>query len=1190
MKKPHVHAGARRFVRISALGLRLWIGCLFGISLHGVAGPLQTFTIEEHLDSEWSNELVHFPVSYRAWRMPTSLTLTDAKGQPLPSQVTGLKRQGLRVTGTAWTVVNLPAKARLTFELRPGNPTAGVLRLREEDGGYVLANEFLALRLPKLPGKLPRSAPLDSLPAPLLSVAAPDGPWLGQGAWVNADPPLQVTEATTSVIEEGAVRVIVRYRLAFADGRFYQADILLGERQECALFTDDTDVDTPPAAFRFFFRPGLEADRVYWRNNFYADRAKGLMSGPIEFGEEQVICRMRPWSFWWIKDLTTWAGFYKQGAEPFLGVIALRPSRWTPVGWDGFARTQIPITARPGGELDLTLALNAWTRAARPPPGSEDEVVERQMSAETLGTNGKVTPQHRELAFTLGTVERHVTPHGDQALLRRQLVRYSEFPLDEVKDYGFDFQRSRPQRRRPFLLFSQEDVDRARRQVPSVPSMHRDVTVATNYIARLGDLTGKIQQGPDGWKRFYRENYVHNGLFDHVPIAYVGSADERYGIYLAAGVKGMARAILDQFLGAPPRPTIGCNAHTGATPLLRLLLAYDAVADTGLLSDEEKRDIEAVLVFGAHASIHPDYWNTEVGLRSANPNMTSMLRLPLGLLALALEGHPRAAGWLEIAENELQRELRDWIAPGGAWIECPFYQRPSLDGMFMLSQALKNAAGRDYFADPRFQATMDYYGFLLTPPDPRFPPKQTEPGRALMTLPSIGDAMPGITSLYSGWIARATAQNDPAFSARQQFYWKGQGFRFLNGGRAVAFLMAACDPELPATPPTKLAGRFPGFGNILRTSWTDPRASYVAHRAGYFHHHYHQDYNSFVYHAKGAPLCVDFATRATTPRREPYYHNTVSFHLADSAQEWGLSGGGKADNVAAQEMISLPSSLDYSAGLSVGGGNQRVNRHLLLVKSDDPMGGAYLVLRDRTSDGQPNQEFFWNLWCLATGVETNGNIAHFPGQFGVDLDVHMLAPAVPRWRTDHWRWSADVYNWGAFSEEQYGVHVRKEGSAEDFFAVLHPRAQGQAGAEIVSMADAAAAQVEHSEGTDLVLLSPGKPVTVAAGEMSLKGEIAFARRYVGGGVRLAVLKGENATARRGDWGVISSGPCSIEIDGDVVTGESSGGAREVRILLPPNHPPVAVAGNEQVIATRRQGNELKLLLPEGAHQFTIQPK
>ncbi|MHB9131636.1 MAG: hypothetical protein ACYDBB_11180 [Armatimonadota bacterium] len=1181
-------------------------GGLFALSAIAAPAPLQTFTVKDNLQHQWTDELVHFPINYAGKTAPKALTLTDAQGNPVPCQISGLARKNGKVTGTAWTVVSLSPKGKATFHLRPGKSASTVLHLTASGKEYLLGNEVITLRLPRFTGTLKQPVDVTALPAPLLAVAAAGkDAWLGQGTWVNADKLLLVKEAKTTVVEQGPVRITVRYRLTFTDGRFYQADITLGHRQDAALFTDDTDIYAPKTAFRFSFQPGLGADRMYWGDNFYAETTKGLTPAPINFEKEAVLYNMRPWSFWWEKDRATWAGFYKEGADAFVGVIAVRPSRWSPYGWDGFAHTEAPVTARAQGGLDLSLALLAFKpkEQIRPSYGKNGDDVYAQYCYDTLSGMAKqpgggpdLVPLHREWAITVGTVAENVTKDVAKAKLRRQLLRYSEFPLDDVKDFGFGFKMAKPDRKHPYLLFTQADVERARRQAKAIPVVKDEWAKAVKGLGNSDAWVEKIQKQPDGWKAFYRDNYIPNGLASSVQRAYIGSDEAKYGIIMAATVKGLAQSVIDQYLEVPSRSTIAANGHFGGSPMLNLVLAYDAVADSGYLTAEEKGDIEAALVFGARVLAHPDYWNTEKALCSANPNMTSMLRLPLGLLAIYLDGHRESATWLKSAEEELQRELKeDWIAPGGAWLECPFYQSASLDGMFLLAQALQNVKGRDYFADPRFKATMDYYGFILTPPDVRFPPKKTETDVPFMTIPSIGDAFPGFRHPYNGWMAKATAKTDPAFSARQQFYWQGQQYPYGNGGRGIDYLTALCDPELPAAPPTDLARAFPGFGSILRDTWTDPKASYVAHRNGYFFMHYGEDNNEILYFAKGAPLCMDFGHRGATAEEvvtlwKPDHHSTVSFDLASSPKHWTVSGGSPEDSTKAQSVISLPGVMDYSAGNSYGDGGQIVSRRVALVKSADPMGATYVIMRDLTQGGEPQQEFFWNLWCLSTSVEANGAVAHFPGQLGVDLDAHVLTPANPQFVKDHFRYEQWVHPWwnlGKLSEEQYGVHVRKQGAAGDFFAVLYPRAAGQGPAQVTTLADDRAVKVTHMEGTDVVLFSPDKTAAVTSDDVQLTGEVAFARRYTNGNLRLAVLKGAGAKAAQGVWVVQSDGPVAITIKGKAVDGESSGVAHTVQITLPPTYGTAVVTLDGKPVKAKQVQSLLTLDLPAGVHVFTI---
>lgn len=1194
------------------------IGVVLGVagSALGAAEPLQTFTVKDYLRHSWTNEIVHFPVSYRDWRMPKALTLTDSSGRSVPSQVSGLGRSGWSVTGTIWTVVSVPPKGEVVLQLRKESKTgtdkypssSSVLSLASQGQDFVLANEFMSVLLPRLPGPLPNPVELASLPPPFLALAAEGTNWLGRGVWTNAGPPLLVKNAATTVIEQGPVRTTVRYRLTFADGRFYQADITLGARQDAVLFTDETDVDATNALFRLSFQPSLMPDRVFWRNNFYADSYKGLTGEAIPTGRDQLLFQLCPWSFWWQQNRTTWAGLYRHEAVPFIGVLAVRPSRWLPAGWDGFDRTMIPFTARPGGQVDADLGLMAWT----------------QKKAD--GTN-EFSRAHRELAFTAGRAadfvdkaKMAILKEAETALrdkdngkwnlllgkgmwlfkLRRQLTQYSEFPLDEVKDFSLDFKPASPGRKHPYLLFAPEDLDRARQQAKTNPALKVELTNATTYITRLNPeaLIAKIRKEPDGWQAFFRENYVGNGMYECTPLAYVCDDNPTNGILLAAGVKGLATQVADQFLNNPERPSLGANAHMAGTTLLRLLLAYDAIAESGHLTPADKADIEAVLVFGGYVFDHPDYWNTDVGLCSANPNMTSLLRLPLGLLGLFLDGHPRSAHWLEFAENELQSELKNGISKDGAWLECPFYQAPTLDGMFMLAQAVKNVKGKDYFADPNFKATMDYYGFLLTPPDARYP-TNTPTLPLPMTVPGVGDAFPFFTTSFNGWMARVTAQSDPAFSARQQFYWQQQTYSWINGGRASSFMPALCDIALPAAAPVELSRAFEGFGNILRTSWTDRNASYLAHRCGYFTHHFDPgDPNSIIYYAKGAPLCMDFAHRGATAEEvttmwRPDYHNAVSFNRPGTPNYWGASVGPVDANRQGQEVRSLPATVDYSTGVSFGSGGQKNNRHVLLVKSADPLGATYLVMRDITQDGQPNQEFTWNLWCVAKEPEFTGNVAHFPGLYGVDLDAHVLTPAAPQFVKDRYRYEQYVWPWwglGKLPEEQTGVHVRKSGSKEDFFTVLYPRAAGQAKAQVRMLTNGRAVEVGHMEGQDTALLSPGQPVAVTNGDVRLSGEIAFARRCSNGDLRLAVIKGMDATAVSGPWELRSSGAVAIEVKGTVVSGESSGVAHDARIGLPPDYGAAVVMLDGKPATGKREGNVLSIVIPGGAHVFKITPK
>ncbi|MHB9134424.1 MAG: hypothetical protein ACYDBB_25410 [Armatimonadota bacterium] len=1153
-----------------------------------MAAPLQTFTLKERLNHRWIDELVHF--DFAVTTTARDMTLVDADGVPLPCQFTDITRDEKlnRVSGKVWTVVTLEPYKQITLELQPGKPPVAGVTLKREGDKWTLRNTCMAISLPQLPGALAQPVDLVKLPAPFSAVSADGEKWLGNMRWVNSGPPLQVKEATTTIVEQGSVRVIIRQKVVFTDGGTYEMTIQLAERQEAALISETSNMDAPKAALAFGMVKELEADRVIWHNQWKKSNNADtweLVKKKVFFDVENRICRIRPWSFWWEEDITEWMGFSNEFGESLVGVLALRPSRWRPDNWDGHQRTEIPVVAGPGPRLDLTFKLLAIRKKGE--DGKE-----------------KLRPLHREWAVTVGKALEHLDKQEPRKL-RRQLIKYSEFPLDEVKDYGYDFTPTKANRTHPFLLVTREDIVRVRRQMKTVPGLKAQIDKSIQYIGPQHYLA--LQK--EGWQSFYDKNYLGNYLIEALPEAYIGSEDPQYGEMMAAAVKGLAREVRLTFLETPSRPAIGAYGPWFSETMTRLVTNYDLIAGNGLLTPEDEANVRDVLVFGAHILSHPDYWNNARGLCSANPNMTSSILLPRGLLALLLDGHPEAPVWLNDAEQELKSELKDWISPGGAWVEDPGYQAASLDGMFLLAQALKNVTARDYFADPQFKATMDYYGFLLTPPDRRFPPGKT--GKPMpMVLPSIGDMFAGFITCFNGWMAKATEKSDPAYSARQQFYWQQQGAYYGSSGRAKGFSILLTDAELPAAPPTEVARSFPGFGSILRTSWTDPKASYIAHRTGPNLHHYHDDYNEIVYYAKGVPLCTDFGNcYEPAHRKESWYHNRVSFNKYNSPVHYGSSGD-------ILDVRTLPSCIDYSYGRSWGG-NLKDHRHILLVKSADPLGANYVVMRDVTEGGAPDQTFFWNLFCLAkpwqeTGLidpeakdgnglddledlevkdaEPGSSLTHFIGQFGVDLDVHILSPVKPDIEKIQWGFKQHIYVWGYFKEEQYGIRIQKKGNAEDYFTVLYPRAPEQAAAKVTALAAGAGAKIEHMEGVDYLLLSPEKATTAAADGVQLAGEIAFVRKYTGGAIRLAVIKGKDAKAALGEWALSSGGAVSLQINGATITGESDGEAHTATITIPAKLGEVQVLLDGKPVEVKRVGKTVSLQLPAGSHGLVIKGK
>ncbi|OPZ80890.1 MAG: hypothetical protein BWY76_03215 [bacterium ADurb.Bin429] len=312
-----------------------------------------------------------------------------------------------------------------------------------------------------------------------------------------------------------------------------------------------------------------------------------------------------------------------------------------------------------------------------------------------------------------------------------------------------------------------------------------------------------------------------------------------------------------------------------------------------------------------------------------------------------------------------------------------------------------------------------------------------------------------------------------------------------------------------------------------------------------------------------------------------------------------------------KDFATLRRTADYSFGRTHIGGGTLSDRHILFVKSADPLGANYVVMRDKTSAGKADQPITWSLWCLAKPwVDPNApkidddkifddfgdepldeapkDRIHFTGQFGVDLDVHVLSPNAPKLEMEkNWEWTQHIYVWGPFKESMSAGRIIKQGHDEDYFTVLYPRAEGQAEAVVTSLADGAGASVKHMEGMDYLLLSPGTPAALNEQGVRLSGEVVITRKYANGTLRLALLRGKDASASLGGWGIASSGTVAVEIVGKTITGETDGPAQTVTITMPANSGPAAAQLDGKPLTVKREKDTLTMTIPGGYHAFTV---
>lgn len=440
------------------------------------------------------------------------------------------------------------------------------------------------------------------------------------------------------------------------------------------------------------------------------------------------------------------------------------------------------------------------------------------------------------------------------------------------------------------------------------------------------------------------------------------------------------RSAVNYFLQAGDPGTVRIAGENQAPHELAVYWLFNAAgaADYALASAElsagQRKRLRAWLAFLVYRSRSPHIVCPEKGL-SAFPNMTIYRYIGCGMIGLVISDHPAAASWAAEVEKKIKRDL-DWLCgPNGGWQESPHYQLAAFDSFLWYGIAAERAGLSSILHDRRLKAAMLYLAKICTPPDPRF--------ENLRHVPPFGDTCLMETSNLFALGAAAWRQSDPDVAAMLQWMWIEQGRPrwALIGGPAGSHWHAhfLYQEEFAPGPPAWQSEWFPRFGAVFRHAFPSKRETYFLLRQGPCLHHYHRDQGAFILWGKGRPLCLDWGRPGDIPRH----------------QHSGIDRGQSGEVTA---FVTQPWA-DYLQAVQAG-----VKRQFVFVKDADPVGPAYMLIRDDAKgldpdDGPAN----WYVW-LATDQppRIEANALHVTGRDDVDLDLWLadeLLAAMPRLTT-----------------------------------------------------------------------------------------------------------------------------------------------------------------------------------------------
>jgi hypothetical protein len=945
-----------------------------------------------------------------------------------------------------------------------------------------------------------------------------NGEWTGGSFFRCPDPGLApvVRSVATEITERGPLFVEATVRYELADGAWYACTVRLVKDDPFVRIGEAMDLGRigSGAQWRLVvsvspgWRPdGWRPDHVFWMTpegrlqgvaeDFRA--AAGAAGLPVEkpwnrreFGSralgypeegESVLA----WSVWYpwapvahyfglssLADLRAQAAGEAE-APPFVGVVPMHAGRWR--GAHRSWRT-LQLVTRGDGDAALHLPL-----VAEPHP-------QRLTHTGEYDPEVPFTELRRQWALVAGPLQYHKTLYAFR--------RYQGYiNLDDYEEWVLAWEDD-PQTRYPRLVFTPEDVERLRGRLTELPG--------GEALSRLLYFGGGEERAAELWGRLQRDN-VWSGPRGQV-LAGIGRSGWRA---LSKWQSSFRQTQMASWTG--PAEELLATEH---------------------LAEDDRASLKAWIAAACYMLSHPDFnpRGSMIHLGPINMPMNRFGALPLA--AALLPDHPRHDEWLTVSEAELEYLLSLVVAPRGAWGEVVTYYHAGASHMLQDASVLETGGRLSEKTADLARLASRYMLQLMAPRDPRFGTRR---------VPTWGHEGHWINT---HWLVAASLmrERDPALARDFAWGWDQLGrpveAHHDAGFSDRALLHAELLEELPEgyVPPALQSAWLPGFGAVLRAHAGAPTETYLSYRQGYCVSHSDANQGDFVLYARGAPLsCLSLRTYAihgdnefSRANEEFGWHNRVRFGAMSETGGW--PGGGPLSNVHA---TAFDVEADYLRGVGEYG-PQRWHRQILLLKSPQPAGPSYFVLRDSFVPvaGQQRQRKWWYLrtpGAAANTVLDESGLVHTSPYADAVLEARFVQPARVAGRAREVSREGPMYNQAAINWVQAGsptlqkkqptnIRIRNTltinafgpiDGAQDILVALYPRGGEEASPQVESLAPGVA-RITTPESVDTVFLHH-RPIVYEDDELAWRGKAGALRVFADRAVFIVAEGGGELTYR-----------------------------------------------------------------------------
>ena len=871
-------------------------------------------TITDYGYRDWPASLVEFTVP--AGRLkPGPVCLTDASGTNIPAQVDG---------DILAFVAALTKGTTVKFSIGDGAPAAGTLKITASQQTLEIANEFFAMRFPPL-GKqeFPVAQEAAKVSGPVTAWQPTGGQWFGGSRFVTKR---NIVSLECKFLRNGpaVVEYEARYRFAPAGEYVFRARICPGI--DHADFAEEYDFNEITAGQDFVIMELQKGFSPATIGRSYGELESVIKREPLTAVIDAALKAKAP----------VGASVGGQGATPLPPqpeADLVLVDRIIPI-WHLIGSSQIELrgaeTSQGSPAMRVTLVPihpGSWRRAQALTIWQKPEA---GLSV-ALPISTRPATWYSDTTDDLSPFSTHVHDPGLRPSYGRREValyfgdladglesRIGHVGLDRYKDWILDWPETAKAADYPHAYYTKAQVDRLKKVLDQHPDKQE--------LSKLYVFSGRKADADANGKK----------CLDGINATINGSAKNWV-------VSNLTIFRQYQWLAGP------------------LAIADDALAcpdlDPGI-----RRDLRRALAVVAYQLSDPDMNPRGAGGHLGNNNMPFTRNAAVPCSAGLLPDHPLYHYWMEQSARMFEDTFGQYFAADGASLEPPMYQ---LFGPLRFASdaatVIHNTGGPDLSAR---LVDNGWYLANITMPDPRYDGRRILPG-----MGNSGNFLDGCYGFLIAAAERLKPELAPHLHTAQKQAWPTEPISTLWGNNiSMAFRYLTDVPESKQPLVTTV---LPTYGVVFRAHAGTPDETAMLFRIGSAWGHWDPDALNAILYGKGAPLSPGTGYQyyfGEAKKNEAIYHNQVKVGRPDLPEVFGRVDKELRD-------YGFGANADYAIGsdyyppeiFADKAGELEWHRHVLFLKSAQPAGANYFVMRDTFLSATPRPN--WWTWLNLEGPD-----------------------------------------------------------------------------------------------------------------------------------------------------------------------------------------------------------------------------